>query len=154
MLFSGSRTQTWTCVFAMIRPPGYSSPPSVKIPRTVANGWALRQSVNSRREHSVRPATATPVSNLRDLVTFVCLHDIDIRTLDSAVRVQVFAEVAAGHRLIHLAFHQRLIRLAHDAACVGVSREETERHVAMRLAVAVDVLCVQSNNLCAGDTRK
>jgi hypothetical protein len=77
-------------------------------------------------------------------VTFVGLHSIDVLAIDPAVCGDILTEIGARHRLTYLALDQSLIGFANNAIGVCVTDKETKLDVAVRLAVAVDVLRAES----------
>src|SRR5438046_1153891 len=85
-------------------------------------------------------------------MAFIGLGYLNVRTLDPSVCVEILAEIGARHGLVQLTLNERLIGPANPAISVGVAGEEAEGNISMGLSVAVDVLRMQSYNLCAGHT--
>ncbi len=93
------------------------------------------------------PETQLPFPRLRDSVTPVGLHYIDVGILNPTVCVEILAEIGARHRLIQLALDEPLIGLGNNTIGVGVADKETKLDIPMRLPIAIDVLCMESYNL-------
>jgi hypothetical protein len=70
-------------------------------------------------------------------VTPVGLNDLDVVVLDSAVRVDVVAEISAGNRLIQLALHLRNVSLIHRPVAVRIASKEAERDVTVLQTITV-----------------
>lgn len=78
-------------------------------------------------------------------MTFVGLNDLGVVILDSAVGVQVVAEVSACDRLTDLILDLGLVGLFNCSIRVRITRQETESDIAMRLTIPIDVLHPQNN---------
>ena len=87
-------------------------------------------------------------------MAFVGFDYLNILISDLTVGVKILPEVSACDRLVNVTFNQQLIRFGHAAVPTRVPCQETEGYVPMRLPIPVDILCVQSDNLCAGYTCK
>ena len=80
----------------------------------------------------------------------VSLDYLNVRIFDPTVCVEILAEIGACYGLVQLTSNQRLIGPANHPIRVGVAYKETKLDVPMRLSITVDILRMESYNLCAG----
>ena len=98
------------------------------------------------------PEAIVTLTRLRDTVASVGADYTNVRPPDPTVCVEILPEIGACHGLVQLTLNERLIGPVNQTTSVRVTHEEAKQNVSMRLSVTVDVLRMQSHNLCSGNT--